>query len=131
MIKKIENHKKKEFESGGFRIQILLPGKELENNDTGIGTIGRIDHAKVSLGTLIPMHPHKNDEILTYLRNGKLKHKDSEGLEEKVSNKRLMMMNAGKLFYHEELALENDMLEGVADIYSSRETRSEAQCTVS
>ncbi|WP_316505632.1 pirin family protein [Nitrosopumilus sp.] len=113
MIKKIENNKKKEFESGGFRIQILFPGKELENNDTGIGTIGRIDHAKVNLGTLVPMHPHKDDEILTYLRNGKLKHKDSEGLEEKVSNKRLMMMNAGKMFYHEELALENDMLEGL------------------
>ena len=113
MIKKIESHKKKEFESGGFRIQILLPGKELENNDTGIGTIGRIDHAKVSPGTLVPMHPHKNDEILTYLRNGKLKHNDSEGLEEKVSDKKLMMMNAGRLFYHEELALKNDMLEGL------------------
>jgi len=34
---------------------------------------GRIDHARITPGTLIPMHPHQNDEILTYLRNGKVK----------------------------------------------------------
>ena len=113
LIKKIENSQKTTFEKDGFKIQILFPGKGLESNDTGIGTIGRIDHADVSSGTLVPMHPHADDEILTYVRTGNLKHKDSEGLEEKVSNKRLMMMNAGKLFYHEELALKNGRLRGL------------------
>lgn len=113
MIKKIENNQKTNFENNGFKIQILFPGKILGNNDTGIGTIGRIDHASVSPGTLVPMHPHADDEILTYLRNGKLQHKDSEDNLEEVSKDRLMMMNAGKLFYHEELALEDGMLEGL------------------
>lgn len=116
MIKKIENNQKTNFESGGFRIQILFPGKELESNDTGIGTIGRIDHASVSPGTVVSMHPHEDDEILTYVRNGKLKHKDSEGIIEEVSKDRLMMMNAGKLFYHEELTLDYGR---IADIHSS------------
>ena len=109
MNKKIKNNEKTEFEKGGFKIQVLFPGKKLEENeDTGIGTIGRIDHANLNSETLVPMHPHKDDEILTYLRSGKMKHKDSEGIVEEVSNNRLMMMNAGALFYHEELCLENE-----------------------
>ncbi len=108
MIKKIENHQKTKYAKGGFRIEVLFPGKVLGNNDTGIGTIGRIDHANLSSETLVPMHPHEDDEILTYLRSGKMKHKDSEGIVEVVSNKKLMMMNAGALFYHEELALEDE-----------------------
>ena len=109
MIKKIENVEKTNYEKGGFKIQVLFPGKNLQNNDdTGIGTIGRIDHANINSETLVPMHPHEDDEILTYLRSGKMKHKDSEGIVEEVSNKRLMMMNAGALFYHEELCLENE-----------------------
>ena len=108
MIKKIGNHQKTNFEKGGFKIQVLFPGKCLENNDTGLGTIGRIDHANLSSETLVPMHPHSDDEILTYLRSGKMKHKDSEGIVEEISNNKLMMMNAGKIFHHEELCLEDE-----------------------
>ena len=108
MIKKIENTEKTNYEKGVFKIQVLFPGKNLENNDTGLGTIGRIDHANLSAETLVPMHPHSDDEILTYLRSGKMKHKDSEGIIEIVSNKKLMMMNAGEIFHHEELCLEGE-----------------------
>jgi redox-sensitive bicupin YhaK (pirin superfamily) len=79
-----------------------------------MGTIGRIDHAHVLPGTLIPMHPHRDDEILTYLRSGKVKHTDSEGFTDVISNKKLMLMNAGATFYHEERVLEeSDALEGL------------------
>jgi redox-sensitive bicupin YhaK (pirin superfamily) len=108
MIKKIGNNQKTNYKKGGFKIQVLFPGKVLENKDTGLGTIGRIDHANLSAETLIPMHPHSDDEILTYLRSGKIKHKDSKGIVKEVSNKRLMMMNAGTLFHHEELCLEDE-----------------------
>nr|WP_280115310.1 pirin family protein [Flavobacterium fluviatile] len=57
-------------------------------------------------GTLIPMHQHRNDEILTYLRRGMVKHLDSEVHTDIIPNCRLMMMNAGKSFFHEELVLE-------------------------
>ncbi|MEH6680594.1 MAG: pirin family protein [Sediminicola sp.] len=115
MLIKINNTIKYGRQHGGFGIQILYPGLIMpELNDTGFSTIGRIDQARITPGTLIPMHPHKNDEILTYLRSGKVKHKDSEGHSDIISNQNLMMMNAGSRFYHEEKVLEEgEVLEGL------------------
>lgn len=115
MITKIDNAMKYGKQHGGFGIKILYPGLiRSELNDTGFSTIGRIDHARINPGTLIPVHPHKDDEILTYLRNGKVKHIDSEGYNDTVTNQRLMMMNAGANFYHEEKVLEEGgVLEGL------------------
>ena len=111
MIKKIPNSAKINHKVGGFHIQILYPGTALSSADTGIGTIGRIDHANITPGTHIPMHPHQDDEILTYTRKGKTRHKDSEGIADVVSENRLMMMNAGSSFYHDELILEDGPTE--------------------
>jgi len=115
MLLKIDNTIKYGKQHGGFGIQILYPGLILpERSDTGFSTIGRIDQARITPGTLIPMHPHKNDEILTYLRRGKVTHKDSEGHSAIISNQKLMMMNAGSRFSHEEKTLEEDgTLEGL------------------
>jgi redox-sensitive bicupin YhaK (pirin superfamily) len=107
MLTKIDNSLKFGKKHGGFGIEILYPGTIVpDSDDTGIATIGRIDQAIVTPGTLIPMHPHRDDEILTYLRKGKVKHLDSEGTTAHISNTKLMMMNAGARFYHEELVLE-------------------------
>lgn len=115
MLTKIDNTLKYGRQRGGFGIQILYPG--LINprlKDTGFSTIGRIDHARINPGTLIPMHPHRDDEILTYLRAGKVKHVDSEGFNNIISSQHLMMMNAGATFYHEEKVLdEGGVLEGL------------------
>jgi redox-sensitive bicupin YhaK (pirin superfamily) len=115
MLTKIDNTIKYGKQHGGFGIQILYPGLILPRlNDTGFSTIGRIDHARITPGTLIPMHPHQNDEILTYLRSGNVKHLDTEGYTDVISNQRLMMMNAGANFYHEEQVLkEGGVLEGL------------------
>lgn len=83
-------------------IRILYPGMNLSGKDSGIGSIGRIDHALVHGKKFIGMHPHVNDEILSYFRTGKVEHRDSEGFSETIGGKRLMLMKAGKLFYHEE-----------------------------
>lgn len=97
----------------GF-ITILYPGMALSGLDSGIGSIGRIDHAKIAGNHTIPMHPHVNDEILSYFRTGKGEHKDSEGYVEMIGKERLMLMKAGKLFYHEERMLdEHEPLEGL------------------
>lgn len=48
------------------------------------------------------MHPHVNDEILSYFRSGKVQHRDSEGFHETIGANRLMLMKAGRLFQHEE-----------------------------
>jgi redox-sensitive bicupin YhaK (pirin superfamily) len=115
MLTKINNTIKYGKQHGGFGIQILYPGLiRPPLNDSGFSTIGRIDHARITPGTLIPLHPHKNDEILTYLRSGKVNHLDSEKHIDVISNQRLMMMNAGANFYHEERVLaEGGVLEGL------------------
>lgn len=115
MLTKLDNTIKYGKQHGGFGIQILYPGLiRPELKDTGFSAIGRIDHAKINPGTLIPMHPHKDDEILTYLRSGKVKHLDSEGHTGTISNQKMMMMNAGASFFHEERVLEEGaILEGL------------------
>lgn len=96
---------------GNQKICMLFPGTALKNEDTGLGTIGRIDHAKIPSGITIPMHPHVNDDILSYFRTGKAKHTDSENITAEVSRKKLMLMQAGEVFYHEEKIMEH--LEGL------------------
>lgn len=115
MLTKIDTTIKYGKHHGGFGIQLLYPGLiRPQLKDSGFSTLGRIDHARITPGTLIPMHPHRNDEILTYLRRGKVKHLDSEGLTGIISNQKLMMMNAGANFYHEESVLEEGgVLEGL------------------
>lgn len=98
MLQKITHNA---FKSHG-PIQILYPGLTMPGSDSGIGSIGRIDHASVHGRQHIGMHPHINDEILSYFRTGKVEHIDSEGYKDVVGGKRLMLMKAGKLFYHEE-----------------------------
>ncbi|KEO74326.1 pirin family protein [Anditalea andensis] len=115
MLTKIDNTIKYGKQHGGFGIQILYPGLvRPEKQDTGLYTIGRIDHARITPGTLIPMHPHRNDEIITYLRTGNVKHLDATNKTDIISNQRLMVMNAGGSFFHEERVLaEGGVLEGL------------------
>ena len=99
MMRKIGNDKK----VGSSHIKILYPGVAIENSkDSGLASIGRIDHAEISGATTIKMHPHINDDILSYFRTGHAVHTDSEGFQATISRNKLMLMKAGKLFYHEE-----------------------------
>ena len=83
-------------------IKMFYPGLALGKTDTGIASIGRIDHALFEGDTIIRMHPHVNDEILTYLRSGYVEHLDSEGFKKNLNSATLMLMKAGHSFYHEE-----------------------------
>lgn len=98
MLHKISNTK---F-TGHGPIKILYPGLEISKEDTGIGSIGRIDHPEIHGNTVIKMHPHINDEILSYFRTGTAEHSDSEGFVKTIGKKTLMLMKAGKMFQHEE-----------------------------
>lgn len=100
--------------TGNGPIKILYPGLAISKKDTGIGSIGRIDHPNIQINTVISMHPHINDEILSYFRTGTAEHTDSEGFAKTIGKKRLMLMKAGKSFYHEEKILGRDEpLEGL------------------
>lgn len=110
MIFKFDNSKK----AGNSHIKILYPGNAMGLADSGFAGIGRIDHATLPAGAFIAMHPHINDEILSYFRSGKVKHTDSEGFSEHITPSRLMLMKAGHSFFHEEKILdENGTMEGL------------------
>lgn len=102
---KIEHGTKRGDWNRGFAVEILYPGLKLNAGDSGIGAIGRIDRARIQPGHVIAMHPHRDDEILTYARGGTTLHRDSIGNEEAITKTRLMMMNAGHTFQHEEAML--------------------------
>lgn len=121
MLKKIDNSQK----LGNDHISILYPGLSLTKDDTGYFSIGRIDHAHMHAGVVIKMHPHVNDDILSYFRTGGVKHMDSEGFSELITPNRLMLMKAGKLFYHEEAALAE--LEGLQIFIRPKEKDSEPE----
>jgi hypothetical protein len=66
--------------AGHGAIRILHPGQAVSETDTGIGGIGRIDHAEINTNTAIRLHPHVNDEILSYFRTGTSLHSASVSL---------------------------------------------------
>jgi len=95
-------------------IKILYPGSAVSSTDTGIGSIGRIDHPEINSNTVIKMHPHINDEILSYFRTGEAEHSDSEGFVKVIGRKTLMLMKAGKSFFHEEKIMgQQETMEGL------------------
>lgn len=94
---------------GKFIIRMLPLGLNIPGyNDKGLYQIGRIDHATLQGGTVVGMHLHRDDEILSYMRKGVMHHKDSSGNDIAINNQYLMMMNAGRGFYHEEAVEEGD-----------------------
>jgi quercetin 2,3-dioxygenase len=97
---------------GPFQLRRIRPGVALGRaNDAGFGGLGLIDHARLQPGLVVRMHEHRNDEIISYLRSGRMRHKDSAGRSEVISPDRLMVMNAGAGFSHEEAVLGDDPIE--------------------
>jgi Pirin len=47
------------------------------------------------------MHERRNDEIITYITDGLVRHADSSGARLIASPTKIMVMNAGKGFWHE------------------------------
>jgi len=89
----------------------VQPGDILgnETTDTAFGPLAIIDHAVMKTGLTIKMHEHVNDEILSYIGLGITHHKDSAGFEAPIERGKLMMMNAGASFWHEEKVKDDEV----------------------
>ncbi len=100
--------KRIKFGNPNFQIKSVSPGINMGNSlDYGLYQLGRFDHTLIKGGTVVKMHPHKNDEILSYIRKGKMTHEDSNGNIVEINNSYLMMMNSGSGIFHEETVPEN------------------------
>jgi quercetin 2,3-dioxygenase len=97
---------------GPFSITRIQPSDILkeETDDSAFGPLSNIDHAVMKKGLTIKMHEHVNDEIFSYVWKGTSYHKDSAGFEAPIAPGKLMMMNAGFSFWHEE-KVKNDYVE--------------------
>ncbi|WPP01970.1 pirin family protein [Pseudomonas sp. HR96] len=88
---------------GSFHIERVKPGLAYANSkDPALGPLSGFDHATLGVGTVVKMHEHVNDEILSYMWKGSMLHEDKAGNIIPISRNKLMMMNAGKSFWHEE-----------------------------
>lgn len=99
--------KKQNSDNGGglFHIRRMRPGAALgKDADPSFGPLSVIDHANLGQGALVSMHEHNNDEILSYMFSGSMVHVDSINDRVALSSNKLMMMNAGRSFWHEETA---------------------------
>lgn len=123
MIKKLSSHQHKQPFRGPFTITRVQPGDILGDGseDFAFGPLSIIDHAVMSKGLTIKMHEHVNDEIFSYVWQGTMYHRDSAGIEKAVSPGNLMMMNAGKSFWHEE-KVRLDQVEMLQIFIRPRET---------
>ena len=105
MLKILRAESSRRFGQGSFRIRRVRPGLIFgANADPAFGPLAAFDHANLGVGTVVRFHEHVNDEILSYMWRGTMVHQDSAGKRVALSPNRLMMMNAGRSFWHEESA---------------------------
>ena len=76
----------------------------------GYGALRVLNDDYISGNTGFEMHPHKDMEIVTYVIDGTLTHKDSLSNERKVKRGQVQYMSAGDGIFHSEHNNENEML---------------------
>ena len=67
-----------------------------------------INDDMIAPNTGFDIHPHKDMEIITYVRKGAITHKDNEGNEGRTTAGNVQVMSAGTGIYHSEFNLEDE-----------------------
>jgi redox-sensitive bicupin YhaK (pirin superfamily) len=97
------------YKNGPLSIVPKLPGYAIpDHRDQGYGPLARFDGTTLEPGGFVPMHEHRNDEIITYVADGLVRHADSSGARFVVGPTRIMVMNSGKGFWHEKSTRPDD-----------------------
>lgn len=96
-------------DQGKFRILFHMPGYVVEGHpDHGYGALATIAESYMDPDTWIKLHPHANDEIISWVPDGVMRHNDPKTGELITDKDHLMIMNSGKVFWHEEKTLATD-----------------------
>ncbi|WP_121822958.1 pirin family protein [Halostella salina] len=90
-------------DQGKFRTRFNFPGRALpDHDDHGYGPLATVVESFMDPGTLIRMHQHRNEEIISWVPEGVMRHDDRQGNELVTDPGHLMVMNAGSGFWHAE-----------------------------
>ena len=96
-------------DQGKFRIRLNFPGRAVPGHDDhGYGPLATVVESFMDPDTLIPMHPHRNEEIVSWVPAGVMRHDDREGNDLVTDPENLLVMNAGSGFWHAERTLAED-----------------------
>lgn len=76
----------------------------------GFGTLRVINDDWVKPGMGFPPHPHRNMEIITYVRSGSVTHEDNKGNKGVTKNGEVQVMSAGQGVVHSEYNRSKDPL---------------------
>ena len=60
-----------------------------------------------------PEHPHRGIETISYLKHGRMLHRDSMGFEDEITDGQVQWMTTGSGILHEEMLPESDRMLGV------------------
>lgn len=77
-------------------------------NRTNFGVLMVINDDIIKAQSGFPQHPHKNMEIITYVRSGAISHQDSYGNQGKTKAGDVQVMSAGSGIKHSEYNLEEE-----------------------
>jgi redox-sensitive bicupin YhaK (pirin superfamily) len=96
-------------DQGKFRIHFNFPGRNHpDHEDHGYGPLATVVESFMDPDTLIRMHQHRNEEIISWVPAGVMRHDDRQGNKLVTDSDHLMVMNAGSGFWHEERTLADD-----------------------
>ena len=96
-------------DQGTFRTRFNFPGRNHpEHDDHGYGPLATVVESFMDPGTLIRMHQHRNEEIVSWVPAGVMRHDDREGNELVTDAEHLLVMNAGQGFWHSEETAADD-----------------------
>ncbi len=94
---------------GSFRTRFNFPGRTLpDHDDHGYGPLATVVESFMDPGTLIRMHQHRNEEIVSWVPAGVMRHDDREGNDLVTDSEHLLVMNAGRGFWHSEETTADD-----------------------
>jgi len=94
---------------GGFVVHLNMPGwLKPRPTDHGHGALAMVVESILVPGRAVALHEHRNDEIISWVPNGVMRHNDRTTGKLVTDKDHLMVMNAGRSFWHSEETLPSD-----------------------
>lgn len=94
---------------GDLRVVMHRPGAIVPGHgDHGYGPLAAVAESMLPSGGVLPMNEHRNDEIISWVPKGTMRHDDRKEGKRVVDADHLLVMNTGSRMTHSERTLESD-----------------------